>query len=309
MMVIVWQAVIRLNKKPTIKSSLNAFLYLLPALIFIGIFTIYPIFKSIDMSFYTDFNLFTGEIRARGVDNYTALLNDEDFYAAIKNTAIYVIGVVPLSIIISLFVAVLLNSIEKLQSVFRSVYFLPFVTSTVAISVVWSWLYHSRYGLINYFLGWFGIEAINWLNNPDYAMPALIIMAIWKGLGFNILLLLVGLSNIDQSLYSAAKVDGAGPWSRFINITVPLLRPTLFLLSVIGTINAFKVFDEVFALFSGRPGPAGSATTIVYYLFTKFYQQFDYGVAAASGIVLFLIVLVITLVQYMGNQYFEKRGG
>lgn len=298
-----------LNKKATWKSTLTALLYLTPALIFIGIFTIYPIFKSIDMSFYTDFNIFQNVVNERGIDNYVEIANDPKFYEALQNTFIYVIGVVPTSIIISLFIAVLLNSIKWLQSFFRSVYFLPFVTSTVAISVVWNWLYHSRYGLINYFIQLFGFEPINWLNNPDYAMPAVIIMAIWKGLGFNILLLLVGLTNIDDNYYQAAKVDGAGPWKRFINITVPLLRPTLFLLSVIGIINAFKVFDEVYALFSGRPGPAGSATTLVYYLFRKFYEQYDYGVAAATGIVLFLIVLVITIIQYMGNRYFENRGG
>lgn len=298
-----------MNKKATVKSTLVSLLYLAPAIIFIGIFTIYPIFKSIDMSFYTDFNIFSGEINARGMDNYQELLTDPEFFKALKNTAIYVIGVVPASIIISLFVAVLLNSISKFQGFFRSVYFLPFVTSTVAISVVWSWLYHSRYGLINYILGLFGVDAINWLGDPDNAMIAVIIMAIWKGLGFNILLLLVGLNNISDNYYRAAKVDGAGVWARFTNITIPLLRPTLFLLSVVGTINSFKVFDEVFALFNGRPGPAGSATTVVYYLFRKFYEQFDYGVAAASGIVLFLIVLVITIIQYLGNRYFEKRGG
>lgn len=298
-----------MNKKATLKSTLTSLLYLAPALVFIGIFTIYPIFKSIDMSFYTDFNIFTGEIKARGLENYQELLTDPEFFKALKNTAIYVIGVVPTSIVISVFVAVLLNSVPKFQGFFRSVYFLPFVTSTVAISVVWSWLYHSRYGLINYILGLFGVDAINWLGDPDNAMLSVIIMAIWKGLGFNILLLLVGLNNISDSYYKAAKVDGAGVWARFTNITIPLLRPTLFLLSVVGTINSFKVFDEVFALFNGRPGPAGSATTVVYYLFRKFYEQFNYGVAAASGIVLFLIVLGITIIQYLGNRYFEKRGG
>lgn len=298
-----------MNKKADLRSTLQALLYLLPAFTFIGIFVIFPIFKSIDMSFYTDYNIFQNVVNARGIENYQSVLSDPKFYEALRNTFIYVFGVVPASIAISLFIAVLLNSIKWLQSFFRSVYFLPFVTSTVAISVVWNWLYHSRYGLINYIIGLFGIDSMNWLNNPDLAMPAVIIMAIWKGLGFNILLLLVGLGNIDENYYQAAKVDGAGPWKRFTNITVPLLRPTLFLLSVIGIINSFKVFDEVYALFSGRPGPAGSATTLVYYLFRKFYEQYEYGEAAATGIILFAIVLVITLIQYLGNRYFERRGG
>lgn len=298
-----------MNKKASWGSTWQALLYLLPMLIVIGIFTVYPIYKSIAMSFYIDFNMFKGEYKALGLDNYQAILSDPDFFEAIKNTLLYVVGVVPASIVISLGIALLLNSIPFLQGFFRSVYFLPFVTSTVAISVVWSWLYHSRYGLINYLLGFIGIDAINWLNSPDKAMLAVIIMAIWKGLGFNILLLLVGLGNIDDVYYQAAKIDGAKAWKRFTNITLPLLRPTIFLLSIVGVINSFKVFDEVYALFSGRPGPANSAVTMVYYLFQKFYTQFKYGQAAAAGIILFLIVLGLTLVQNMGNRYFAKRGG
>lgn len=242
-----------MNKKANWKSTLTAFGYLLPMLAVISVFTIYPIFKSVAMSFYTDYNLFTREVKGYGLENYQYLLQDPKFLQALKNTALYVVGVVPASLIISLCIALLLNSIPRLQSFFRSVYFLPFVTSTVAISVVWSWLYHSQYGLVNYILGIFGIEAVNWLNNPQMAMPAVIVMAIWKSLGFNVLLLLVGLNNIGDHYYQAAKVDGANAWGSFWNITLPLLRPTLFLLSVIGIINAFKVFDEVYSLFSGRP--------------------------------------------------------
>ena len=212
-------------------------------------------------------------------------------------------------LILSLGIALLLNEIPFIKGFFRTVYFLPFVTSTVAVSIVWSWLYHSNYGLINYFLGIFGIDGMQWLQDPDLAMPAVIIMAIWKGLGFNILLLLVGLGNINENYYQAAKVDGANGWQRFWNITLPLLRPTIFLLTVVSVINGFKVFDEVFALFNGRPGPAGSATTLVYYLYRKFYEQYDYGMAAATGMVLFGIVLILTIIQYLGNRYFEKRGG
>ncbi len=298
-----------MNRKASLKSTLQAFLYLLPMLIFIGIFTVYPIFKSIDMSFYTDYNIFTGIVAKRGIDNYVEIFQDPQFYAALKNTALYVVWVVPSSLIISLFIAILLNEIPKVRGLFRTVYFLPFVTSTVAISIVWSWLYHSNYGLINYILGWVGLDPINWLNSSEMAMPAVIIMAIWKGLGFNILLLLVGLGNINDNYYKAAKVDGANAWQRFRRITLPLLRPTIFLLTVISVINGFKVFDEVFALFNGRPGPAGSATTLVYYLYRKFYEQYDYGMAAATGIVLFGIVLILTVIQFLGNRYFEKRGG
>lgn len=298
-----------MNKKKDFKSTVQAFLYLLPMLVIIGVFTIYPILKSVDMSFYTDYNIFMGIVEERGLGNYTELLTDPEFYKALKNTAMYVLWVVPISLILSLGIALLLNEIPFIKGFFRTVYFLPFVTSTVAVSIVWSWLYHSNYGLINYFLGIFGIDGMQWLQDPDLAMPAVIIMAIWKGLGFNILLLLVGLGNINENYYQAAKVDGANGWQRFWNITLPLLRPTIFLLTVVSVINGFKVFDEVFALFNGRPGPAGSATTLVYYLYRKFYEQYDYGMAAATGMVLFGIVLILTIIQYLGNRYFEKRGG
>ena len=298
-----------MNRKANLKSTIQALLYILPMLLVIGIFTIYPILKSIDMSFYTRYNIFSGVVEERGIDNFLTIFSDPKFYLALKNTSVYVLWVVPCSLVISLIIAVLLNQIPWIKGFFRTVYFLPFVTSTVAISIVWSWLYHSKYGLINFFLGFFGIEAMTWLNSPKLAMPAVIIMAIWKGLGFNILLLLVGLGNIDETYFKAAKVDGANGLQRFFRITLPLLRPTLFLLTVVGVINSFKVFDEVFALFGGRPGPAGSATTLVYYLYRKFYEQYDYGMAAATGMVLFGIVLLLTIIQYMGNRYFEKRGG
>ena len=284
-------------KKPTWKSTLQSLLYLLPALTFIGIFNIYPIFKSLAMSSYEDYNTFTGEVGEYGLANFIEIFNDPSFFTAIRNTFIFVLGVVPISIVFSLLIAIMLNRIEILSSFFRSVYFLPFVTSTVAISIVWNWLYHTRYGLINYFLGFIGIDPIAWLTSPDFALPALIIMSIWKGLGYNIILFLVGLNNIDKTYYQAARIDGARSWQQFVNITVPLLSPYILLVSIIGVINSFKVFTEVYSLFSGRPGPAGSALTMVFYIYEKFYTEYQYGVATAAGIVLFLIILVFTLLQ------------
>ena len=298
-----------MNRKPTLKSSLQALCYLAPALVFMSIFTISPIIRSFMMSFYTEYSIKESKPLAYGIENYTSILKDPQFYLALKNTALYVVGVIPASITISLGIALLLHQIPYLKGLFRTAFFLPFVTSTVAISAVWGWLYHSKYGVLNYILGFFGVSTINWLNNPKMAMPAVILMAIWKSLGFNVLLLLVGLGNINENYYQAAKIDGARSWQRFTNITLPLIRPTLFLLSTIGVINGFKVFDEVFALFGGKPGPGNSATTLVYYLFDKFYVQYKYGAAAATGIILFAIVLVITLIQNTGNRYFEKRGG
>ena len=291
-------------EKPTLKSTLRAWTYIAPMMLIIGVFNIYPILKSLAMSFYSDYNFYQDVVYSYGWDNFIQIFNDPNFFLAIKNTFIFVLGVVPLSIMLSLGIALLLHNVQFLSGFFRSIYFLPFVTSTVAISIVWNWIYHSRYGLMNYFLGLFGVNPINWITDPKYSMLALVIMAIWKGLGFNIILFLVGLNNIDKGYYSAAKVDGASDLQRFTNITVPLLGPTTFLVTVMGVISSFKVFDEVYSLFQGRPGPGSSALTVVYYIYEKFYTEYQYGVAAAAGIVLFLIILVVTLIQMAYNKRF-----
>lgn len=288
----------------TWKGTFKAFLYLLPMLAVVLVFNIYPIFKSFEMSFYADFNFFTQEVYEYGIDPFIELFNDPVFLDAIKNTFVFVLGVVPLSVVLSLGIAVLLKSVSFLQGFFRSVYFLPFVTSTVAVSIIWRWLYHSDYGLINYFLGLVGVDPIQFLSDPNYAMLGLILMSIWSGLGYNIILFLVGLNNIDETYYSAAKIDGANSWQRFKSITLPLLSPITFLVTIIGVINSFKVFDEVYSLFNGRPGPANSVMTVVYYIFQKFYEEGSYAVAAAAGIVLFFIILIVTLIQMGINKKF-----
>ncbi|MCI1892358.1 MAG: sugar ABC transporter permease [Schleiferilactobacillus harbinensis] len=286
-----------LNEKPTVKSSIKAYLYLLPMLMITFTFNIYPIIKSFLMSFYTKYDFYTDVVSAYGFSNFTYLWNDPDFHLAVRNTLVFVVGVVPLNIIISLFIALLLNKIKRFAGAFRTIYFLPFVTSTVAIAQVWNWIYHSDYGLLNYFLGLVGINPINWLNDPNWAMPALIIMSIWKGLGFNIVLFLVGLNNINTRYYQAAEIDGADSWHQFTNVTLPLLSPITFLVTINGVIGSFKVFDEIFALFQGSSGPSKSALTIVYYLYEKFYTEWKYGIAAASGVVLFFLILLVTLIQ------------
>jgi len=268
------------------------------------VFNIYPIIKSFLISFYTDYDYFNNIVYEYGIDNFIAIVQDPNFITALKNTGIFVIGVVPVSIVLSLSIALLLNNKIKFSGFFRTIYFLPFVTSVVAVAIVWSWIFHSDYGLLNYFLGWFGIDPIEWLNDPVYAMPALIILSIWKGLGFNIIIFLAGLQNIGEQYYLAARVDGASAWNRFKTITLPLLSPTMFFVSIISIINAFKVFDEVFALFNGRPGPANSALTVVYYIYQKFYEEWEFGMASAAAFVLFLIIFMFTIVQLIVGKRF-----
>ncbi|MBS3678881.1 sugar ABC transporter permease [Ornithinibacillus massiliensis] len=292
-----------MNLKPTLSSTLKALLYLLPALVILGVFNIYPIIKSFIMSFYTDYDYFNDDVYEYGWDNFSYIFQDHEFWTSVKNTFIFVLGVVPASIVISLVIAIMLNSNIRLRGIFRSIYFIPFVTSVVAISIVWRWIYHTEYGLMNYFLGIFGVDPIKWLTDPEWAMPALIIMSIWKGLGYNIIIFLAGLQNIDKQYYLAAQIDGAKPLKRFFHITVPLLSPTTFFVSIVAIINNFKVFDEIFALFGGKPGPAYSAQTIVYYIYEKFYNEWQFGIASAAAYILFIIIFIFTLVQlYIGKR-------
>ncbi|CAD7484225.1 carbohydrate ABC transporter permease [Lacticaseibacillus paracasei] len=286
-----------LNEKASVKSTAKAALYLLPMLVITITFNIWPIINSFLMSLYTKYDFYTDKVSAWGFDNFVYLWNDPDFHLAVRNTLVFVVGVVPITVILSLIIALLLNQVKIISGFFRTVYFLPFVTSTVAIAMVWNWMFHSNYGLINYFMGWFGIHPINWLTDPHYALLALIIMSIWKSLGFNIILFLVGLNNIDHGYYEAAEIDGANARQRFWNITIPMLSPITFLVSVNGIIGSFKVFDEIFALFQGTPGPGKADLTIVYYLYQKFYTEYKYPIAAASGVVLFFLILLVTLVQ------------
>ena len=279
------------------KKSFKGYLYLLPSIIIMICFTLYPLVRAIIMSFLGDYSIINDGYTSIGFENYQALFSDPDFGKSLMNTAIYVICVVPASIILSLLFAVLINSCKKLKALFQTIYFLPYVTSVIAIGIVWRWMFNSNYGLINYVLSIFGIEPIQWLNLPEYAMPALIIFAIWKSMAFNILIFLAGLQTIPEDLYRAARIDSTPRFRVFTRITVPSLAPMIVYSSVIGMIGAFKVYNEVFSLFQGKAGPANSAMTIVYYIYDKFYNSYKYGVAAAGSVVLFLIILALTQIQ------------
>jgi multiple sugar transport system permease protein len=278
-------------------KELKAFLYLLPALLIIVTFKIYPIIKSFTMAFYTDFDYLSGTVYERGLSNFQYVLTDPDFYLALKNTFFFVLGVVPLSIIISLGFALLLNSNIKCKNFFRSIYFLPFITSTVALSTIWRWIFNGEYGLANYLIGLFGIDKVNWLTNPKLTIPILVLFTVWKYMGYKVIIFLAGLQNIDEKYYLSAKIDGANKWEIFKNITFPLLSPTLFFISITSIIDAFKIFDQVFVLYSGSTGPLKSGLTIVYYIFNKFYKHWQFSIAATAAFILFIIILIFTVIQ------------
>jgi multiple sugar transport system permease protein len=249
------------------------------------------------MAFYTDFDYLSGAVYERGFDNFQYVLNDLDFYLALKNTFYFVLGAVPLSIIISLGFALLLNSNIKCRSFFRSVYFLPFVTSTVALSIIWRWIFNGDYGLANHMVLLFGGKKIKWLTNPDLTIPILVLFNVWKGMGYKIIIFLAGLQNVDEKIYLSAKIDSASKWNILTNITLPLLSPTLFFVSITSIIGAFKIFDEVFVLYNNSTGPLKSGLTIVYYVFNKFYRHWQFSISSAAAFVLFVIILIFTMIQ------------
>ncbi len=221
------------------------------------------------------------------------------FIKAIYNTLYYVILSVPTTIALALVIALLLNSNIKLRAFFRTAYFIPFVTSVVAISLVWRWIFDDAYGLLNYLLSFLKINKIAWLKDERWTIPTIAIVSIWKTVGYDAVILLAGLQNIDKSYYEAAQVDGATTWDRFIHITWPLLSPTTFFLLIVSLISSFKVFTEIYVLYSGLPGPYNnSGMTMVYYVFDRFYVQQRMGLACAAAYVLFAIILIFTGLQF-----------
>ncbi len=279
------------------------FIYLAPFLIGILIFTLYPVINIVLISFKEGYRQMTGAYESIGLGNYIHIFQDPYFINSIKNTAMYVVFVVPIATALSLFFANLLNQKIKGIAIFQTAFFLPMVTSVTAIGLVWKLMFNHRFGVINAILGIFGIEQINWLLDVDMNIWTLIIYGIWNMMPFTIILLLSGLQNIDPLYYTAAKVDGAGSRKIFFRITVPLLAPTIGLTCIINMISASKVFGELFPLFSGRPGTAYNLFTMVYYIYYEFNVARHLGYAAAASIILFIIVFVFTMIQL----YVQRR--
>ena len=285
----------------------KAWLYLFPALLILGVFQIYPIVQSFLMGFYTNFDYLEDIVYEWGTDNFVKLFHDADFRLAIKNTCVLTFLAAPLSILASLLFAVLLNSDIRFRKVFQSIYFLPFVTSMVAVSIVWAWMLNKDYGLVNSILKIFGISKVAWLTNPKMTIPILVVLSVWKGLGYRVIIFLAGLQGIDKQYYQAARLDGARPVRRFFHITVPLLRPTIFFLSITTIIDIFKTFDEVYVMYSNQPGPLNSGLTIVYYIFNKFYRHWEFASAAAASFVLFLMILAFQFGVVRVKRWMDER--
>jgi multiple sugar transport system permease protein len=287
------QSISRIKRRQWLEW-LSGYAFLAPSFIVLAVFTYFPVAYALGLSFFK-WRILRGEPTFNGLTNYQLLLTSEDFWQAIWNTVYFAVGSIPTGMAIALFIAILLNRPMRTLALYRTAFFLPTVTSMVAVSVVWMWIYHPDVGLMNYFLDLFHLPAIRWLNDPRWTMPALILLGIWKGMGYNIIIYLAGLQNIPQHLYEAAQIDGANRWQLFRNITWPLLTPTSFLILVMAVINSFQAFTEFHVMTQG--GPLGSTTVIVYYLYQQAFQQFNMGYGSALAIILFLIILGLTLIQ------------
>lgn len=276
------------------ENSPQAWLFLLPALIIIGIFNVLPLIKTFIMSMQKGT---LNNLQFNGFRNFSVVLQDPKFHDAIGNTALFSFVVVPIGLIISMFIAITIFEKIKHKSLFETIFFIPYLTSVIAIGIVFRFLFNGEYGFINYLLGLINVGPINFLDDPSMSMTTLIIFGIWSGLAFNIIILLSGLRTVDENYYKVADMFGATKFEQFIKITLPQLIPTITFLLMVNFINAFKVYAQVFSIFNGKAGIANSATTGVFYIFNKFYVEYRYGQGMAAAVILFALILLFTLIQ------------
>jgi multiple sugar transport system permease protein len=276
-----------------VKKALTVGAFLGPSLVALLAFSIGPMVGTVWVSLQ-DWNLIR-DAEFIGLGNYRELWGDDDFRRALKNTLYYLVGYLPLVMVGGLGLALLVNSKLRGVAIFRAIYFLPVVTSWVVVALLWKWLLNPSDGLVNWGLGLVGIDGPGWWTSRAWAMPSVILASAWKDLGFVMIILLAGLQSIDESLYEAARIDGAGAWQRLRSITIPMLTPSLFFVTVISLINGFQVFDQVWVMTDG--GPAGSSTVVVEQIVKNTFSYGRAGYASAMSVALFVIILVVTALQ------------
>ncbi|SCY44074.1 carbohydrate ABC transporter permease [Alkaliphilus peptidifermentans] len=281
--------------KNRLKNYFWAYLLIFPTVAGLGVFYIGAFFQNLYYSF-TNLGAF-GRYNFIGLDNYSRLISDPEVYQTLINTFKYTMLVVPLTVGISILVATLLNSKIKGIGIYRTLYFLPAVTMPAAVAMVWRWLFNGRIGLINYLLSLIGITGPAWIADPRFAMFALVIVSVWMGIGFNMIILLAGLQGISKNYYEAASIDGAGPVKQFFSITLPVLSPTIFFVVVMSLINAFQTFELIFLMIGKESMAIDKTKTIVYLFYRHAFEWHDKGYAAAIAVLIFAIILIFTVVQ------------
>ena len=276
-------------------------LFMLPNLILFGLFTFWPMVVNVQLSTQR-WDMISPVRRDVGAANFRYLLRDDTFHKVLLNTAYFTVAAVGLSLVIGLAVALLLNQPLKFRNGARAVVFAPTLLSGAAIGIVWSYIFDPRYGLMAQALSWIGVSSPDWLNRPEWSMPAIIIVYVWKNMGFAAVIFLAGLQAIPRDLYDAAKVDGANPWWRFRSVTIPMLSPIIFFLVITSILNTFQAFDIIRVMTQG--GPVNSTNTLIYYVYEQGFVAFNAGRSAAASIVLFALMMIITLIQL---RFTERR--
>lgn len=286
-------------KTGTRYESRAGFALIAPAFFVIGFFFLLPVIAGLFLSF-TDFDIYAvGDVsntRYVGLRNYITLLYDPKFWNALVNTFYFVGAGGLLSIAASLGAAMLVSShLGRFKGIFRTIYFAPVVTTVVAVSVVWRYLYHPRFGFLNQALGWFGIDPVDWLGDPNWAMPAIILMAVWKNFGYNMVIFIAALQSIPIQFYEAARIDGASAWNQFRHITIPMIRPSSLFVGLTTMIAYFQLFAEPYVMTRG--GPLDSTVSIVLLMYKEGFRWWNLGYAASIAFVLFVIILAATLIR------------
>ncbi|MBS4197394.1 carbohydrate ABC transporter permease [Lederbergia citri] len=273
-----------------------AYAMIFPTMAGTFIFNIWPVFQSFYLSL-TEWGGF-GQYSFAGFVNYKRLFQDPNLISAFKNTAIYTVLSVPLGISLSILVAVLLNQKIKGVTFYRTLFFLPVVTMPAAVAIVWKWLYNADFGLINYSLSLIGVKGPGWLTDPKIALYSLVLVSVWGAIGYNMVIILSGLQGISKTYYEAAEIDGASPFAQFFKITLPLLTPTLFFVSVMSLINTFQVFELVFMMIGPNSPVIRDTHTLVYLFYEEAFINNDKGYAAAISLFIFVIILIFTILQF-----------
>jgi multiple sugar transport system permease protein len=282
-----------------------AWWFVAPALLVIAVFFFLPIIAAFLISL-TDFDIYAladlANLRFVGVGNYLKLLQNPLFWQALGNTLYFVGAGVPLSIAASLGAALLLHSrLARFKPFFRTALFAPVVTTLVAVAVIWRYLFNTRYGLLNYALGGLGIDPIDWLGDPRWAMPAIILFAVWKNFGYNMIIFLAGLQSIPEELYEAARIDGASVWRQFSSVTLPMLSPVVMLVGILTIAGYFQLFAEPYVMTQG--GPLQSTVSVLYFMYEEGFKWWNLGSASAVAFVLFLLIFAVTALQLRGKRW------
>lgn len=287
----------KLRKKN--KDMTSAMAFVLPALIPLIVFWIYPILRSLYISF-TDWDYMSPEYNYVMFDNYIKLFNDQRFYDALWNTLVFTLGTLIPSILLGLMLAMLLQKSFKGNGLVKFIVFSPWITPTVAVSIVWTWIYQPDGGIANSILNFFGMEGLQWIKSSETAMLAVIIVTIWKSLGYAMIFYLSALEKVPTELYEASGLDGATAWQRFRDVTLPCISPTTFFLVIITMINSLQAYDQIQVLTQG--GPSGSTRTLLYMYYQLGFEEFKVGQATALAMVLILITLVLSAFQFVGSK-------